>query len=385
VGYNRAVRVLLVAALVACSESSDVTGPFTGDVQRFVVDGFSIPRDNIHAASVAADLDGDGMAENQLGNITGVLASTGDLSTHGDDMIASGTLASVITIHADDLTADSSAGLTYYGAEGEPAIVAGGRIVDGAFDSNRTRDTQVPGRARLHLPIYVNADPLVIELEGMEIELDRAGAGYTGVVRGGVRQEAARAAAYAGLIQMFETEPERHLVFGRGVDKDHDDVITRAEVDDSVIALLVTADVHLFDGEQFAPHPSQAPDSISVAFGIHLSPCASGRCSTTPPSNPCRDRVRDGDETDVDCGGSCQPCAAMKQCSRAEDCQSRACDAGRCRAATCSDGVRDGYESDVDCGGSCAKCASGLACAADWDCASGKCDNGIASLGTCQQ
>jgi hypothetical protein len=45
--------------------------------------------------------------------------------------------------------------------------------------------------------------------------------------------------------------------------------------------------------------------------------------------------------------------------------------------------VRDGYESDVDCGGSCAPCAAGLTCAADSDCASNNCDNGIASLGTC--
>ena len=50
------------------------------------------------------------------------------------------------------------------------------------------------------------------------------------------------------------------------------------------------------------------------------------------PVNLCRDRVRDGDETDVDCGGSCQPCAAAKQCGRAEDCYSQACDAGTCRA-----------------------------------------------------
>ena len=70
--------------------------------------------------------------------------------------------------------------------------------------------------------------------------------------------------------------------------------------------------------------------------------------------------------------------------TRAEDCQSRACDAGSCRAATCSDGVRDGFESDVDCGGPCAACAAGLACAADTDCANNNCNNGIASLGTCQ-
>jgi hypothetical protein len=162
-------------------------------------------------------------------------------------------------------------------------------------------------------------------------------------------------------------------------------VITRAEIDDSVIALLVTADIELFDGDRYAPKPaSTMPDSLSIAFGIHLTPCAQGRCSSAAPINTCRDRLRDGDETDIDCGGSCQPCAAAKHCTVAEDCQSRACDAGSCRAASCSDGVRDGYESDVDCGSSCGKCAAGLVCAADSDCASNNCNNGIASLGTCQ-
>jgi hypothetical protein len=379
------VRAWFVVALVACSsESNDVTGPFTGDTRRFVIDAIQVPRESTEASQLAADLDGDGGPENQFGNVTGVLATTNDLTPHGADMIASGALASIVSIQADDLANDDSVGVAYIGADGSPATVAGGRFIDGAFMSNRTRETRAPGRALVRLPIYVNADPLALEIEGMEIELHPDGDGYTGIVRGGLDEDAARQAAFLGLVQMFETEPERHLVFGRGIDKDHDDVITRAEVDDSVIALLVTADIDLFDGERYAPKPaSTTPDSLSIAFGIHLTPCAAGRCSTATPANTCRDRVRDGDETDIDCGGSCQPCWAAKQCSRPEDCQSRACDGGSCRAASCSDGVRDGYESDVDCGSSCGKCAAGLVCAADSDCASNNCDNGIASLGTC--
>jgi hypothetical protein len=380
------VRVWLVAVLAACSaDSSDVTGPFTGDAHRFVVDAVRVPRDGSEAMQLAADLDGDGAPENSFGNVTGVLGSTNDLSSHAADMIASGALASVVTIQADDLGDDASAGVTYLGADGEPATVAGGRITAGAFTSNRTRETRVPGRARVHLPVFVNADPIALDLEGMEIELSPDGnGGYDGVVRGGFREEDARQAAYLGLLQMFETEPERHIVFERGIDQDHDDVITRAEVDDSVIALLVSADIALFDGDRYAPRADGPADSLSVAFGIHLAPCAEGRCSSAVPENGCRDRVRDGDETDVDCGGSCQACAGGKQCAAAADCQSQACDAGSCRAASCSDGARDGYESDVDCGGSCGPCAAGLACAVDSDCASGSCNSGVASLGSCQ-
>lgn len=388
-GYNQSVRVWLVTALGAlgaCSdEPIDVTGPFTGETRTFLVDVINVPRDTSEASSIAADLDGDGAAENQLGTVTSVLTTTSDLTLDASHMIASGALASLVSIQADDLMNDDSVGVAYLGSLDEPAVVAGGRFVSGAFVSNRTRETRVPGRANVHVPVFVNADPLVLELEGMELELTPDGAGgYDGIVRGGIREELAREAAYLGLIEMFETEPTRHLVFGRGLDGDRDDVITRAEVDDSIIALLVEADIDLFDGERYAPRVSMTPDSLSVAFAIHLTPCSAGTCSRPSPTNLCRDRVRDGDETDVDCGGSCQSCAAGKQCSRAEDCQSSACDAGTCRAASCSDGVRDGYESDIDCGGSCGACAAGGACAADWDCTSNNCNNGPASLGTCQ-
>ena len=69
--------------------------------------------------------------------------------------------------------------------------------------------------------------------------------------------------------------------------------------------------------------------------------------------------------------------------SIASDCQSNACIGGACAEATCSDGVRDGLESDIDCGNTCAPCATGQACAADRDCMSNSCDNGAATLGTC--
>ncbi|MEQ8707328.1 MAG: T9SS type A sorting domain-containing protein [Phaeodactylibacter sp.] len=49
----------------------------------------------------------------------------------------------------------------------------------------------------------------------------------------------------------------------------------------------------------------------------------------------CDDGIQNGDETGVDCGGSCEPCVA---------------------APTCDDGIQNGDETGVDCGGSCAPC-----------------------------
>src|SRR5579871_6566895 len=44
----------------------------------------------------------------------------------------------------------------------------------------------------------------------------------------------------------------------------------------------------------------------------------------------CFDGRIDGDETDVDCGGSCQRCSDGMRCYRADDCASAACVNNRC-------------------------------------------------------
>lgn len=89
----------------------------------------------------------------------------------------------------------------------------------------------------------------------------------------------------------------------------------------------------------------------------------------------CSDLVKNGSETDVDCGGSCATkCGDAKRCATAADCASGVCTALTCTptAGGCSNGVKDGTESDVDCGGACsAKCAEGKACAVAADCVSG--------------
>jgi hypothetical protein len=378
-------RLLVFLAACGSSSSDDVTGPFTGMPQRFVIDRISVPRSSEDTDRFAGDLDGNGVRENKLGLVAAVLATTSDATLDQQDMIASGALASYVELQADDLVTDDSVGATYFGGAGDAATVCGGRLVAGAYRSNRAATTSHPGRAIIHLPVYTNSDPLQLTVEGLELDLDPDGAGgFDAIIRGGVRQAEARMVAYAGLEQMFVTEPQRHLVFQRQVDTDHDGTMSNAELEDSVIALLVTADIQLFDGKKYDPQPDPtAKDSLSIAFGVHLAPCASGSCSTAAPTNTCRDRIRDGDETDIDCGGSCQKCAAAKSCAQPTDCQTSNCAGGTCVAASCTDNVRDGFESDVDCGSACGACAAGQICAADWDCASNLCDNGAATTGRC--
>ncbi len=87
----------------------------------------------------------------------------------------------------------------------------------------------------------------------------------------------------------------------------------------------------------------------------------------------CGDGVKNGTESDFDCGGlQCPKCNTGQNCNAGTDCAQGVCNGGKCAAATCMDGVKNGAESDIDCGGStCPKCAAGKMCTKDGDCGGG--------------
>jgi Cys-rich repeat protein len=106
--------------------------------------------------------------------------------------------------------------------------------------------------------------------------------------------------------------------------------------------------------------------------------CLSAACdaaSLTCVASECTDHRQDGLETDADCGGGiCVPCALGKSCLLSSDCATQACDAFmlRCVSDPCRDRRKDGVETDVDCGGgSCNSCQPGQACGSNLDCAPG--------------
>ncbi len=103
------------------------------------------------------------------------------------------------------------------------------------------------------------------------------------------------------------------------------------------------------------------------------SVCAGGICRAPT----CTDKAQNGAETDVDCGGGkCGPCADGAGCkSGATDCVSLVCAANKCAAPGCNDGVKNGTETDKDCGGTCAlKCETNQGCMSNMDCIEGPCD-----------
>lgn len=91
----------------------------------------------------------------------------------------------------------------------------------------------------------------------------------------------------------------------------------------------------------------------------------------------CSNTIKDGKETDVDCGGTeCAKCIDGKKCVTKTDCAGGSCENNVCVTPDCKDNVTNGAESDFDCGGNiCAKCTTGKKCNGNGDCLSGACIN----------
>jgi formylglycine-generating enzyme required for sulfatase activity len=112
--------------------------------------------------------------------------------------------------------------------------------------------------------------------------------------------------------------------------------------------------------------------------GVCTTPCGDG--GTASGAN---DGQKDNGETDIDCGGPNAPkCEDGKTCDADTDCATAYCkvDTKTCTTPRPDDGTKNGDETDVDCGGTVApKCAVGKSCAKHDDCES----NGCAYNGKC--
>ena len=89
-------------------------------------------------------------------------------------------------------------------------------------------------------------------------------------------------------------------------------------------------------------------------------------------------RCLDGPDGGAECGFGCAFLCPLKNvCFQNVDCTSGRCFAGRCTLATCLDAILNGDETDIDCGGSCSGCATGRKCRVTADCTKGTCSNGV--------
>ena len=98
------------------------------------------------------------------------------------------------------------------------------------------------------------------------------------------------------------------------------------------------------------------------------------------------DEIKNLDETDADCGGptaTVARCATGKMCVATNDCANVLCNAMTkvCDPPTKVDGLKNGTETDVDCGGAAptnaSKCVINRGCLVGADCVTGGCSLGL--------
>lgn len=118
--------------------------------------------------------------------------------------------------------------------------------------------------------------------------------------------------------------------------------------------------------------------------GAGVSNDTNGTTVSEVDTNTCANGMLDADETDIDCGGSCDACKAGSSCDVAADCTSLNCAGNICQESTCSDVIINQGESDFDCGGNyCGACQEGMQCVYHKDCLSGYCSSRVCSAPSC--
>ena len=145
----------------------------------------------------------------------------------------------------------------------------------------------------------------------------------------------------------------------------------------AVLGVLGAAAACASDPEEPNPNGKDEGAPCSEGSECRSLTCRDGKCTAYVAGGNPTDKVKNGAETDVDCGGRAAPaCADGKACAVASDCASAICTGGTCRAPSPNDGIKNGDESDVDCGGTKApKCGTDKPCNGNADCQSDGCSH----------
>ena len=215
-------RIFLAAAigLVGCggsgggSTSPDMAMAGGGDVTmvdpagtitKYVANSLLVP---LQKTDYAIDLNGDTHPDNQLGNIIGALASAGNLDVQGsiDKSVAAGDVVLLLSLQAKDMTSADNVGVTIYlgmkqampdfksgmgmftiDASQMPAAFLG-RIAGGKFASNNPVTTTHPVTMVLKLPLIEGVDPLVLKVNGAQVQFQTGATLMNGQIHGSIKK-----------------------------------------------------------------------------------------------------------------------------------------------------------------------------------------------------
>ncbi len=132
----------------------------------------------------------------------------------------------------------------------------------------------------------------------------------------------------------------------------------------SCLALVGVAVVACSSSPPAEPAPTETPKPTPSASVSATAPDAATPDAAPPDSAP----------PPVPCGKDLpKKCGVGEACKGATDCESLNCADGKCVGASCTNKLQDGKETGIDCGGTCPTRCDGEPCAKNDDCQSTTC------------
>jgi hypothetical protein len=279
--------------------------------QQFVLDAITLPQTR---SDFAYDLNGDGKADNQIGNIIGALATMGNLNPQdaSDQALAAGKEVMLVDEVSTDpaFASDSCAGSNLYSGKDhppgpgivtyqiEPSLQAGaftGTLTTSTFAS---QDSLTSGDVQLTVRLVIlGADPVDLPLHGAHLKYKFSGGK---LVAGQLNGAATQAVVQANVIPKVAASLDASVkanpssatsvqilsIFDNGGGAGgctnaggapgvaNDGTISTCEVAmNNIIKNVLAPDVQMFQNGVYAPNPANTvKDSLSVGFGFTATP-----------------------------------------------------------------------------------------------------------------
>lgn len=303
--------VMALVSVTGCGGggADECTMATTGESAKFVANSISVPQSK---SDFAFDLNGDGRADNQLGNIIQALTNSNlDTQSGVNDAVTDGNVLLLIDANADSLANSSCASsevgagkvmmnpdFTGNGTFTKDTAVAGGvfkgKIANNVFTSNNPATTTNPISVTILLPLVSGAEPVALHVQGARLTWTKMGDQLVkGQINGAVKSEDIQMTVIPNIAKLLsnlvaedpDSSSNKQILqlfdVGDGADgtctgvdgvtgTGKDGKIAACEVaDNALIKNVLAPDVQMFQGGEYKPNKANSEkDSLSLGLGF---------------------------------------------------------------------------------------------------------------------
>lgn len=286
-----------VTTAIGCGDGDTTPGGEVTKVEgtsssKFVASSLTLPK---NATTFAFDIDGDGTADNRLGNIIQAISALNLMpQDSADEAIMTGGLVLLVDAVSTDASQQSA---TNAGAKltvgNEPAAAPKfdgtdtftidtrvsaaqflGNITAGTFTSNNPATTMNPVTLTLGLPLVEGQPPLSLPVTAGRItyKIGADGKITGGQINGAIKKtdvDTVIIPAVAALVTAELAKPDASASLA-SFDPNGDKMVTAEEIKmNQLVSNFLAADVQLFENGVYKPNPAKtAKDSLTLGLGF---------------------------------------------------------------------------------------------------------------------